>query len=78
MELPNHLLRVSDVAEILNCSLSEVYALKDRGELPCCRIGGMVRFLPQAVEEFIERTHTQSRKTPPRRAATPNLKHLRI
>ena len=37
------LLRPKDVASILNCSVSEVYNLKDRGKLPWCKIGGMVR-----------------------------------
>ncbi|MGA2617104.1 MAG: helix-turn-helix domain-containing protein [Thermoguttaceae bacterium] len=78
MEHQNRLLRVADVAEILNCSPSEVYALKDRGELPYCRIGGMVRFLPQAVEEFIAGSLVERDNKPRRRATMPNLKHLRL
>ena len=35
------LLTATAVAEILSCSVKEVYSLKDRGVLPFCKIGGM-------------------------------------
>ena len=47
------LLRPHDVAQMLNCSVSQVYVLKDEGKLRWCKIGGMVRFRPEDVEEFI-------------------------
>ncbi|NUQ63161.1 MAG: helix-turn-helix domain-containing protein [Pirellulales bacterium] len=37
------MLRVVQVAERLNCSVSTVYALIERGNLPHYRIGGAIR-----------------------------------
>jgi len=47
------LLRPNDVAEMLNCSVSQVYALKDAGKIPCCKIGGMIRFRQEDVEKLV-------------------------
>ena len=43
---PIHLLRAEEVAKMLGCSKWYVYALAERGELPCVRIGRSVRFEP--------------------------------
>lgn len=71
------LLRPNEVAEALACSRSEVYALKDAGKLPFVKIGGMVRFRKEDIEEFIITnlvTSAEQAKTPLR---LPRLKHLR-
>jgi excisionase family DNA binding protein len=47
------LLRPEEVAEILNCSVSNVYAIKDGGKIPFCKIGGLIRFREEDVEELI-------------------------
>ena len=72
-----NLLRPKDVASILNCSVSEVYNLKDRGKLPWCKIGGMVRFRPEDVRAFIQSSIVEVRLEP-RKAPTAHLKHVRI
>jgi excisionase family DNA binding protein len=73
------LLRAKQVAVILNCSMQQVYALKDRGELPFVRIGGMVRFRPEDVEDLIV-SSTVEKKTGPRKAPSSSVgrpfKHL--
>jgi excisionase family DNA binding protein len=72
------LLRANEVAEFLACSRSEVYALKDAGKLPYCKLGGMVRFRSQDVEQFI----TENMVYPPQRqdhhTRSPRLKHLHL
>lgn len=58
------LLRPRDVARILNCSVSEVYALKAKGKLRWLKIGGMVRFRPEDVQEFIDSSVIEVRLEP--------------
>jgi excisionase family DNA binding protein len=40
---------VHDVAQYLKASVSWVYKAAERGELPCVRIGGLLRFDARAV-----------------------------
>ena len=49
----SELLKVKQVAERLNCSEPYVYALVDRRELPCVRLGRAIRVEASAVERFI-------------------------
>lgn len=42
-----------EVAELLSCSLSQIYYLEKRGDLPVIRIGRLVRFDRQAIEEMM-------------------------
>ncbi len=72
------LLRANDVAEILACSRSEVYALKDAGKLPHCKIGGMVRFRREDVEQFIADSMVPPAKRHDQDARVPELKHLHL
>ncbi len=52
-ELPA-LLRVDDLAKLLNCSARSVYRLADTGGIPLpVRIGGMIRWPRNAIEEWI-------------------------
>jgi excisionase family DNA binding protein len=44
---------VKQVAEYLSISISMVYKLADNFELQSIRVGGCVRFSPEAVEGFI-------------------------
>jgi excisionase family DNA binding protein len=71
------LLRPKDVAEILNCSVREVYNLKDHGKIPCCKIGGMVRFRPEDVESLIQSSIVETR-TEPRKVPSVRLKNIRV
>lgn len=41
-----------DVARFLKVSRSWVYHRAEAGELPCLRIGGLLRFDPQAIHAF--------------------------
>ena len=69
------LLTVKDVAGILACSASEVYALKAAGKIPYCKIGGMVRFRSEDIDQFIRESLVMPRERPnPTRLHT--LKHL--
>jgi excisionase family DNA binding protein len=42
----------NDVATFLRVSRSWVYHRAEAGELPCLRIGGLVRFDPEAIRAF--------------------------
>ncbi len=52
-----------DVAEILNISTAQVYALVRRGELSAIKIGqrGQWRVERSALEEFIQRQYEQTK-----------------
>lgn len=41
-----------DVAHFLKVSRSWVYQKTEAGELPCLRVGGLVRFEPEAVRAW--------------------------
>ena len=43
---------VRDVAQYLKASVSWVYKAAERGDLPCIRIGGLLRFDAAAVRAF--------------------------
>ena len=56
-------LTLADVAEVLNTSSAQVYALVRRGELPAIKIGGRGQWRVEAtqLEEFIERMYADTR-----------------
>lgn len=56
-------LQLADVAEILNTSTAQVYALVRRGELPAIKIGGRGQWRVETseLEAFIERSYEQTR-----------------
>lgn len=56
-------LTLADVAEVLNTSSAQVYALVRRGELPAIKIGGRGQWRVEAseLEEFIARMYAQTR-----------------
>lgn len=70
------LLRVEDVAEILSCSTKAVYSLKDRGVLPFCKIGGMIRFRAEDVTELISSSLTSRDQQKARPSSLPRLRSL--
>ncbi len=55
-------LTLADVAEILNTSTAQVYALVRRKELPAIKIGGRGQYRVEAsrLEEFIERSYAET------------------
>jgi excisionase family DNA binding protein len=57
-------LTLPDVAEILNTSVSQVYALVRNQELPAIQIGGRRQYRVERarLEEYIERMYEQTRE----------------
>ena len=55
-------LTLADVAEVLNTSGAQVYALVRRGDLPAIKIGGRGQWRVERVqlEEFIQRMYAES------------------
>lgn len=56
-------LTLADVAEILNTSSAQVYALVRRGDLPAIKIGGRGQWRVESaqLEQFIERMYAETR-----------------
>ena len=55
-------LTLADVAEVLNTSSAQVYALVRRGDLPAIKIGGRGQWRVEAarLEEFIARMYEET------------------
>jgi excisionase family DNA binding protein len=55
-------LTLADVAEVLNTSSAQVYALVRRGDLPAIKIGGRGQWRVEAsqLESFIERMYQET------------------
>lgn len=53
---------LADVAELLNTSSAQVYAMVRRGELAAIRIGGRGQWRVEAskLEEYIQRMYTET------------------
>jgi excisionase family DNA binding protein len=56
-------LTLADVAEVLNTSSAQVYALVRRGDLPAIKIGGRGQWRVEAsqLEAYIERMYDEAR-----------------
>lgn len=52
--LSQPLLDVRAAAELLNVSTRTVYTLVERGQLPHARVGGQIRFVPSALEQWLQ------------------------
>lgn len=57
-------LLLSDVAEILNISAAQAYALVRTGELPAIKVGGRGQWRVERdqLEAYIQRAYTQTRE----------------
>lgn len=57
-------LTLSDVAETLNISAAQTYALVRSGDLPAIKVGGrgQWRVEAQALEDYIENMYAQTRE----------------
>jgi excisionase family DNA binding protein len=57
-------LQLSDVAEVLNISANQVYALVRRGDIPAVKIGGRGQWRVESaeLEKYIERLYTQTKQ----------------
>ena len=56
-------LTLADVAEVLNTSSAQVYALVRRGDLPAIKIGGRGQWRVEAsqLEDYITRMYAETR-----------------
>jgi excisionase family DNA binding protein len=56
-------LQLADVAEILNTSTAQVYALVRRGELPAIKIGGRGQWRVESteLESYIQRLYAETK-----------------
>ncbi len=55
----DELMTARQVAKILCCSVSAVYTLARKGNLPSVKIGGMIRFRPCALNAAINGLHSE-------------------
>ena len=64
MAVERRFLQLADVAEILNISAAQTYALVRSGELPAIKIGGrgQWRVEREQLEAYIQRAYAQTRE----------------
>jgi excisionase family DNA binding protein len=57
-------LQLADVAEVLNISANQVYALVRRGDIPAVKIGGRGQWRVEAteLEKYIERLYSETKQ----------------
>jgi excisionase family DNA binding protein len=57
-------LQLSDVADVLNISANQVYALVRRGDIPAVKIGGRGQWRVESaeLEKYIERLYTETKQ----------------
>jgi excisionase family DNA binding protein len=57
-------LQLADVAEVLNISANQVYALVRRGDIPAVKIGGRGQWRVEAteLEKYIERLYAETKQ----------------
>lgn len=62
--MPPRFLTLPDVAELLNISAAQAYALVRSGDLPAIKVGGrgQWRIEAQELEEYIQRMYAQTRE----------------
>jgi excisionase family DNA binding protein len=63
--VPPRFLPLADVAEILNVSAAQAYALVRSGELPAIKVGGRGQWRVETVEleAYIQRKYAETRAT---------------
>jgi len=55
LEKMPHALRASELAQILSTSKMTIYRLVGQGAIPYFRVGGLIRFDPQAIADWLRR-----------------------
>ncbi len=55
LEKMPHALGASQLAKILSTSKMSIYRLVERGAIPYFRVGGLIRFDPQATADWLRR-----------------------
>lgn len=61
----------NDVARFLKTSRSWVYQRAQAGQLPCLKVGGLLRFEPAAIRAFIKGQNSGGRRVLPSPNSTP-------
>lgn len=51
--MSGNLMRVAEVAQMLNVSAKWVYKYSERGELPSVKVGKMIRFQRKEIEDWL-------------------------
>ncbi|WP_460466375.1 helix-turn-helix domain-containing protein [Calidifontibacter terrae] len=59
--VPTRFLQITDVAETLNVSARQVYALINSGELPAIKVGKSWRIEAAELESYIDRAYADTR-----------------
>ena len=61
--MPPRFYQLADVAELLNISATQAYALVNTGELPAIKIGGrgVWRVEASVLEDYIQRKYAETR-----------------
>lgn len=75
------MLKVKSVADRLSLSLSAVYGLIEKGELPHYRIRGAIRVSEEQLKDFLaDKEVKQERRDQPRehKPPRPQLRHVRL
>ncbi len=63
--MPSRFLPLTDVAEILNVSSAQAYALVRSGDLPAIKVGGrgQWRIETAVLEDYIQRKYAETRQS---------------
>ena len=74
------MLRVSEVANRLNVSVSKIYLMVQRKEIEHHRIGGTILFTEAGIEELMGRTKMERSEPEPRKSKPPRptLRHIKL
>ncbi|AKT51436.1 helix-turn-helix domain-containing protein [Arsenicicoccus sp. oral taxon 190] len=61
--MPKRFIQLADVAEILDISAAQAYALVRSGELPAIKVGGRGQWRVETseLEDYIQRMYTETR-----------------
>ncbi len=59
------MLTIKELSAWLNIKSSTLYLWVSQNKIPCCRIHGLIRFEPKAIQEWLN-TFSAPRNSPPR------------
>ncbi len=54
------LMKVTDVANVLNISRSLAYSMVSKGDIPSFKVGKIVRVHPEVLNQFIQDNHSRN------------------
>jgi excisionase family DNA binding protein len=54
------LMKVTDVANVLNISRSQAYSMVNKGDIPSFKRGKIVRVIPEVLNQFILDNHSSN------------------